>query len=67
MNWRLTRRSVDAAWAVRWRRALAALARELGCYDMWVPIEPDNDAAIATYTGAGAEAPVATAMQLWSF
>jgi len=29
--------------------ALAALARERGCYGMWVGTEPDNEAAIATY------------------
>ena len=40
-------------------RALAALARERGCYGMWVGTEPDNAAAQATYRRAGAteEAP----------
>lgn len=40
-------------------RALAALARERGCYGMWVGTEPDNSAAQATYRRAGAteEAP----------
>ena len=40
-------------------RALAALARERGCYGMWVGTEPDNAAAHATYRRAGAteEAP----------
>ncbi|MEU6127350.1 GNAT family N-acetyltransferase [Streptomyces sp. NPDC047123] len=33
--------------------ALAALARERGCYGMWVGVEPDNDAALATYRSAG--------------
>ena len=34
--------------------ALAELARERGCYGMWVGTEPDNAAAIATYAAAGA-------------
>src|SRR3954452_15377100 len=33
--------------------ALAALARERGCYGMWVGTEPDNDAARRTYARAG--------------
>jgi aminoglycoside 3-N-acetyltransferase I len=35
-------------------RALADLARERGCYGMWVGTEPDNAAAQATYRRAGA-------------
>ena len=40
-------------------KALADLARERGDYGMWVGTEADNDAALATYRGAGAneEAP----------
>jgi ribosomal protein S18 acetylase RimI-like enzyme len=40
-------------------RALAGIARERGCYGMWVGTEPGNDAALATYRRAGAteEAP----------
>ena len=40
-------------------RALADLARERGCYGMWVGTEADNLAAQATYRKAGAteEAP----------
>jgi aminoglycoside 3-N-acetyltransferase I len=34
-------------------RALAALAREHGCYDMWVLADADNAAAQATYASAG--------------
>lgn len=34
--------------------ALAALARERGCYGMWVGTEPDNVAARRTYEAAGA-------------
>jgi ribosomal protein S18 acetylase RimI-like enzyme len=39
--------------------ALAAIARERGCYGMWVGTEPDNEAALATYRrgGANEEAP----------
>jgi aminoglycoside 3-N-acetyltransferase I len=38
---------------------LAEIARERGCYGMWVGTEPDNEAAQATYRKAGAseEAP----------
>ena len=40
-------------------RALGAIARERGCFGMWVGTEPDNEAALATYRRAGAneEAP----------
>ncbi|MEU6825540.1 GNAT family N-acetyltransferase [Streptomyces atriruber] len=34
-------------------QALAALARERGCYGMWVGVETDNEAALATYRSAG--------------
>ena len=34
--------------------ALAALARERGCYGMWVGVDTDNAAARATYRRAGA-------------
>lgn len=37
--------------------ALAELARDRGCYGMWVGTEPDNAAALATYRAAGAGAP----------
>ena len=35
-------------------RALAEVARERGCYGMWVGTEVDNEAAQATYRRAGA-------------
>lgn len=35
-------------------RALAGVARERGCYGMWVSTEVDNAAAQATYRRAGA-------------
>ena len=34
-------------------RALAGIAREAGCYDMWVLADADNAAARATYARAG--------------
>jgi aminoglycoside 3-N-acetyltransferase I len=34
-------------------QALAALAREQGCYDMWVLADADNEAARAIYARAG--------------
>jgi ribosomal protein S18 acetylase RimI-like enzyme len=34
--------------------ALAGIARERGCYGMWVGTETDNEAALATYRRAGA-------------
>jgi ribosomal protein S18 acetylase RimI-like enzyme len=47
------RRGVGAALV----RALADLARELGCYDVWVLTEEQNEAAVATYRRAGGSAP----------
>ncbi len=47
--------------------ALAALAREKGCYGMWVGTEPDNEAALATYRAAGAEAPEPFVSLSWTF
>ena len=37
-------------------RELAAIARDRGCYGMWVGTETDNSAAQATYRRAGANA-----------
>ena len=37
-------------------QALLALARERGCYGMWVATDTANEAAVATYRGAGATA-----------
>ena len=47
--------------------ALADLARDRGCYGMWVGTEPDNAAAIATYRAAGAEPPEPFVTLGWSF
>lgn len=47
--------------------ALETLARDAGCYGMWVATEPDNAAAIATYRSAGASEPEATVVLGWTF
>lgn len=48
-------------------RALAAVARERGCYDMWVGADRDNEAARATYRSAGASDDGVFAMLTWRF
>jgi ribosomal protein S18 acetylase RimI-like enzyme len=47
--------------------ALAQLARERGCYGMWVATEPDDDAAVATYRAAGAAPAQASVTLAWTF
>jgi ribosomal protein S18 acetylase RimI-like enzyme len=47
--------------------ALADLARELGCYGMWVLTDHDNDAALATYSAAGGGQPSSHVMITWTF
>jgi ribosomal protein S18 acetylase RimI-like enzyme len=47
--------------------ALAALARERGCYGMWVGTEPDNVAARRTYERAGARSTPAHLILEWDF
>ena len=47
--------------------ALGDLARELGCYGMWVSSESDNAAALATYRSAGADEPQAGVVLTWTF
>jgi ribosomal protein S18 acetylase RimI-like enzyme len=47
--------------------ALAALARDRGCYGMWVSTEADNEAALATYRSAGGGAPEPGVVLTWSF
>ncbi|MEY2588476.1 MAG: hypothetical protein QOJ67_460 [Acidimicrobiaceae bacterium] len=44
---------------------LADLARERGCYGMWVLTDADNAAAIATYESAGAGEASAQLMLTW--
>jgi ribosomal protein S18 acetylase RimI-like enzyme len=47
--------------------ALVALARERGCYGMWVLTDDDNAAAGATYRKAGAEVESKPLMFSWRF
>ena len=47
--------------------ALGDLAVERGCSEMWVPIEPDNVIAVATYLSAGADPPEPAATMSWEF
>ena len=47
--------------------ALATLARERGCYGMWVLTEPDNEAALATYRRAGATEEETCVLLNWTF
>lgn len=48
-------------------KALAALARERGCYGMWVLTDEDNRAALATYTAAGGARESVSVMLSWHF
>jgi len=48
-------------------RALAALARQRGCYGMWVGTEEDNVAARSTYARAGAQATPPHVILEWDF
>ncbi|PRX24234.1 GNAT family N-acetyltransferase [Actinoplanes italicus] len=45
--------------------AMAALAREKGCYGMWVATENDNKAALATYRRAGADEEMTFTLLSW--
>lgn len=47
--------------------ALAEVAREAGCYGMWVLTDPDNEAALATYARAGGTATGAQVLLEWAF
>jgi len=47
--------------------ALAELARDRGCYGMWVLTDADNGAARAAYAAAGAGSPAASLMLTWTF
>ena len=48
-------------------QALAEVAREEGCYGMWVLTDDDNDAAIATYVRGGAKASDPQVLLEWAF
>jgi len=45
--------------------AIADLARELGCYGMWVATDADNVAALKAYTAAGGGPPEPFVMLTW--
>jgi ribosomal protein S18 acetylase RimI-like enzyme len=45
--------------------ALADLARERGCYGMWVLTDADNEAALRTYRGGGATETDEQVMLTW--
>ena len=45
--------------------ALAGIARERGCYGMWVGTETDNAAAQATYRRAGADEEAPFVLMSW--
>jgi ribosomal protein S18 acetylase RimI-like enzyme len=57
------RRGVGAALV----RALADLARQHGCYGMWVLTDDDNIAALATYRAAGGAVGETNRMIEWRF
>lgn len=46
---------------------LAALARDRGCYGMWVLTDDANAAALRTYERAGGRRDVATRMLVWEW
>ncbi len=48
-------------------RALASLAQSRSCYGMWVAVDVDNAAALATYRRAGAHDEAACVVQSWDF
>ena len=48
-------------------RGLAALARERGCYGMWVLVDTGNDAALAVYRGAAGKDDGTCSVVTWDF
>jgi ribosomal protein S18 acetylase RimI-like enzyme len=46
---------------------LAALARDAGCYGMWVVTDDDNSAARATYEGTGGVPQADQVVEVWTF
>ncbi|WP_405980630.1 GNAT family N-acetyltransferase [Streptomyces sp. NBC_00158] len=55
------RRGIGRALAL----ALADEAKARGCYGMWVGVDTDNEAALATYASAGAEDEGLFSMRGW--
>ncbi|MFF0185901.1 GNAT family N-acetyltransferase [Streptomyces sp. NPDC005244] len=48
-------------------RELASLARERGCYGMWVGVDTGNDVALAVYRSAGGEDDGTCTVVTWDF
>lgn len=46
--------------------ALLALAHERGAFGMWVPVDPGNDPAVATYRAAGSGEPEDATILVWT-
>jgi ribosomal protein S18 acetylase RimI-like enzyme len=46
---------------------LTALARDAGCYGMWVVTDDDNEAARATYEGTGAVPETGQVVEVWTY
>ena len=46
---------------------LAAIAREAGCYGMWVITDEDNEAARATSEGTGGVSETRQVAEVWTF
>ncbi|MGW7530176.1 GNAT family N-acetyltransferase [Streptomyces sp. NPDC054783] len=46
---------------------LAALARERGCYGMWVGVDTGNDVALAAYRSAGGKDDASCRVMTWEF
>jgi ribosomal protein S18 acetylase RimI-like enzyme len=46
---------------------LADLARQVGCYGMWVITDHDNEAARATYEGTGGVPETRQVAEVWTF
>lgn len=64
--------SVDEAYRRRGvaralTEALVAEGRTRGCYDVWVGVDTDNEAALRTYRSAGAREEGEFAMLTWEF
>lgn len=64
--------SVDEAYRRRGvgralTEALVAEGRARGCYDVWVGVDTDNEAALRTYRSAGARSEGDFTMLTWEF
>ncbi|MEU6090420.1 GNAT family N-acetyltransferase [Streptomyces sp. NPDC047085] len=57
------RRGIGRALVLR----LAGLARERGCYGMWVGVDTGNDVALAAYRSAGGKDDGTCTVMTWDF